>query len=113
MRRWTGTVVAVACAIAWSWSGVSARQAPDLGGTWVLNRDLGTAPGSEPGPGPGGREGRGRGPGGGPGGGRGGPGGAVAAASADSGAAAVVDGEGRAVVAIPAGGARTWRRAAR
>ena len=68
--------MAVACVAAWLWTGVSARQAPDLGGAWVLNRDLGTAPGSEPGPGPGGREGRGRGPGGGaPGGGRGGPGG--------------------------------------
>lgn len=78
MRRWTVTMMAVACAIAWSWTGVAARQAPDLGGAWVVNRDLGTAPGSEPGPGPGGREGRGRGPGGGGpggGGGRGGPGG--------------------------------------
>lgn len=75
MRRWTGTVVAMACAIAWSWSGVAARQAPDFGGAWVVNRDLGTAPGSEPGPGPVGREGRGRGPGGGgPGGGGGGRG---------------------------------------
>lgn len=65
--------MAVACVVAWSWTGVTARQAPDLGGAWVLNRDLGTAPGSEPGPAPGGREGRGRGPGGGgPGGGRGG-----------------------------------------
>ena len=76
MRRWNALVIAMACVAAWSWTGVSARQAPDLGGAWVLNRDLGTAPGSEPGPGPDGREGRGRGPGGGPGGGgRGGPGG--------------------------------------
>ena len=68
--------MAVACVAACAWTGVSARQAPELGGAWVLNRDLGTAPGSEPAPGPGGREGRGRGPGGGaPGGGRGGPGG--------------------------------------
>ena len=77
MRRWNALVIAMACVAAWSWTGVSARQAPDLGGAWVLNRDLGTAPGSEPGPGPDGREGRGRGPGGfgGRGGGRRGPGG--------------------------------------
>ena len=76
MRRWIGVAVAVASVAAWGMRPLVA-QAPDFGGSWMINRDLSTPPGSQPGPPPEGRGGRGRGGGGGMGGpgGRGGPGG--------------------------------------
>lgn len=80
MRRWSGVAVAVASVAAWGMLTLAA-QVPDLGGAWMINRDLSTPPGSQPGPPPAGRGGPGRGGGGGGGmggpGGRGGPGGGM------------------------------------
>lgn len=74
MRRRLGMWIVAAAAV-WGAPGLDAGQMPDLGGTWVMNRDLSAPPGVEPLPPAAGRGGRGPGGmGGGPGGGFGGGG---------------------------------------